>query len=152
MKQTAMWITAAALAALGRAPADGPGAELEAASAVVDRAWGATTREECRAAIEEVFADPMELYLTTEEFSGVLPREALLAMAEQLGSQGADRSWETEEESWILSEGMAVRKARERLREGAETRTVLTTSVFEREDGRWVLVHAHHSETGAGER
>jgi len=128
------------------AAVEDPPPALAAASERVNAAWGATTAEGCRTAIEEGFAAGTELYLSTEDFAGVLPRSAMLAMAEQLGDGGLERSWTTDEESWLLGERMAVRKARERLREQGGERTVLTTNVFEKRGDRWLLVHAHHSE------
>ena len=124
-----------------------PSPDLEMASRTVNRAWGATSTKECQSAIEEAFSAETELFLTTDQFTGILGRDAMLAMAKELDRfQGLKRSWTTDEERWFLSDVLAVRKAREKLHEMGESRSVLTTNVFELRDAKWVLVHAHHSE------
>jgi hypothetical protein len=139
-----------ALIPLRQEPKGDPSPDLEMAARMVNLAWGATSTMECQSAIEGAFSDETELFLTTEQFAGILGREAMLAMAKELDRlQGVNRSWTTDEERWYLSDVLAVRKAREKLHERGESRSVLTTNVFELRDAKWVLVHAHHSEYAA---
>ena len=99
---------------------------------------------------------PFALALVCSQDPPREPEPSLLDAA-----RGVDRAWgeneadaclerTTRSSSWFVGRDLAVRKGREKLSQLGAERSILTTNVFARRDGKWGLVDAHHSEYEPG--
>ena len=102
--------------------------------------------------IERFVSPAWKLYITLPTMQTQYDRDRWLTSMARMNESGTRVLFDTESAEWGVGAGMAWYRAEESVRwvgenedEPVATARWLSTHVWAKEDGQWVVVHSHHS-------